>query len=372
MTFWTRTPRAAALLGLLAAALLVAACGSDDNSSDGGSSSGGSSSTKPVKLTIGGWGGAIDKETKLTYTGPYTAETKNTFVFDDAPAAQLARLKAQAKAGKITWDLVDSIGADNAWPADADGLLAKLPADVKANLVKQLGEGKVTDFGFTHANIAHVIACDMDKVKVCPKTMAEFFDTNKFPGARMFPGVGPLTAAAMAQSVLGVSPEAIKNDPPDLTAIFNKLKELKPSIKAFFTSGDQQLQIMRGGEADMGIMWSGRAYALKAEGMKMEINWQGGVYEPSYWAVTAGSKNKAAGFKFLEWLAGNVKGQAQWAKDLHYSVPNPKAPATLSPELQAELADTPSNFAKIVTPNYPWYAKNADALNTQFENFVKG
>jgi putative spermidine/putrescine transport system substrate-binding protein len=373
MTFGARMVRLLCLLVALAAMLTVVACGSDDDDSSGsGSSSDSGSSSEPVKFTVGAWGGAIDAETKKTYTDPYSSETGDSFVFDGAPATQLAKLKAQDQAGNVTWDLLDSVGADNAWPAFTAGLLEPLPADLKTKLEDTLGAGKVSDFGITHANIAHVIACNMDKVDKCPKTMAEFFDVEQFPGSRMFPGIGPLTAAAMAQSALGVPKDQIENDPPDVDAVFDKLNEVKPEIKVFFTSGDQQLQIMRGGEADMGIMWSGRAYALKADGMNMEINWDGGVYEPSYWAVTAGSKNKEQGFKFIEWLANNVEGQATWAKDLHYSVPNPKALETLPQEIQDELADTPSNFEKIVTPNYRWYADNADSLNKQFEDFVKG
>jgi putative spermidine/putrescine transport system substrate-binding protein len=362
MGLLARRTRAAGLVGAFVLIALAAGCGSSGDKGSGGG-------TGRVKLTVGAWGGTIDKATKAYYTDPYKAAT---FVFDDAPAAQLARLKAQSTANKVTWDVIDSAGGDNAWPLHDEGLLAPLPADVKQRLVDELGQGKVTDFGFTHANIAHVVVCNMDRVKVCPKTMAEFFDVKRFPGSRMFPGVGSITAAAMAESALGLSREQITNEPPDIDAVFKKLAEVKPAIKVFFTSGDQQEQVMRSGEADMGIMWSGRAYALRAQGMKLEIEWDGGIYEPSYWTVTAGSKNKAASFKFLEWLAGNVSGQAKWANELHYSVPNAKALATLPQNIQTELADTPSNFEKIATPNYEWYAKNTKPLDSRFQDFVKG
>lgn len=367
--------RLACLLAAVGLLVFVAGCGSDDSAkkSDGAAgSSTASDAAKPVKLTVGAWGGTIDKATKAYYTDPYAKETGNSFVFDDAPAAQLARLKAQNKAGNVTWDVIDSAGSDNAWPLHEAGLLAPLPADLKERLIAELGAGKVTDFGFSHANIGHTIICNMDKVKACPKNMAEFFDAKKFPGARMFPGIGSITAAAMAQSAMGLSPEQIASEPVDTDAVFKKLDELKPAIKVFFTSGDQQEQIMRSGEADMGIMWSGRAYAIKAQGMNAEINWDGGVYEPSYWAVAKGSKNEAAGFKLLEYIAKNVDGQAKWANELHYSVPNPKALATLPQNIQDELADTPSNFEKIVTPNFAWYAKNTQELDGRFQDFVKG
>lgn len=365
MGLWARIGRLTLVLGVVAALVVAVGCGDDDDGNGGGGS-------EPAELTVGAWGGTIDKATKAYYTDPYSDETGDSFVFDDAPAAQLARLQAQNKAGNVTWDLLDSVGADNAWPLYEEQLLEPLPAGLKARLTAELGKDKVTDFGFTHANIAHVVVCNLDQVDKCPKNMAEFFDVEQFPGSRMFPGIGAITATAMAQSALGVPPEQIANDPPDLDAVFGKLDEVKPEIKVFFTSGDQQEQVMRSGEADMGIMWSGRAYALKAQGMNLEINWDGGVYEPSYWAVPAGAPHKQAAFKLIEWIATNVDGQSQWANELHYSVPNPKALDKLPANVQEELADTPSNFEQIVTPNYPWYAQNTKAVDGRFQDYVKG
>jgi putative spermidine/putrescine transport system substrate-binding protein len=360
--------------GLLVAllALAIAACGGDDG--DSGDSGGGSGDELfgDVQLTIGGWGGTINKQTNISYLQPYEAEGGSSAVFDNAPAAQLARVQAQHRSGNVTWDVLDSIGADGAWPLHAEGLLEPLPEDLKEHLTEVLGPRKVTDFGFTHANIAHVIACNMDKVDKCPKSMEEFFDIEQFPGSRMFPGVGPLTAAAMAQSAMGIPAEEIENEPPDLDAVFQKLDEVKPAVDVFFTSGDQQEQIMRSGEADMGIMWSGRAYALAAGGMNMEVNWEGGVYEPSYWAAVKDGPNTEAAFALMEWIAENAEGQAEWAEALHYSVPNPEALELVPEETRAELADTPENFDQIVTPNYPWYSENTEELNTRYQDWVGG
>lgn len=360
---WSRRWRPALCVVVCAAVTsALAACG-------GSGGSGSDASSKP--LTIGGWGGAIDKATQQYYTGPYSQATGQEVRFADAPGTQLAQLESQVKAGKIQWDALDSIAGDGAFTLYDHGRLATLPGDLKAKLTKTLGAGKVTDFGFSHANLGNVIACNMDKVKACPKTMAEFYDTRRFPGKRMFSGIEPIMAVATAQSAAGLSKEQISSQPVDLDSVFAKLEALKPSIKAFWTSGDQQLQIMRSGEVDMGIIWSGRAYDLAAKGMNLQINWGGGVYEPSYWAVVKGG-NERDGFKLLDWIATHPDAQAKWATDLHYSVPNPKALESLPPDLASQMVDSESNFDKLVTPNFAWYAKNTKQLNGRYADFVRG
>lgn len=352
---------------LAAAALAVAACGGDDGE-ETGAEGGGSDAT----LTIGGWGGAINEATQQFYLSPYKEAAGPDARFVDAPGTQLARVKSQAQAQNIEWDALDSVAGDAAFTLAGDDLLAPLPAELKQTLETELGAERVTDFGFSHANVGNVIVCDMDKVKACPKTMAEFFDVERFPEDRMFGGIGAMMAVAAAQSAAGVPPEEIKSQPPDLDQAFAKLDEVKPKVRVFWTSGDQQLQIMRSGEAAMGIMWSGRAYELIDEGMDLEVNWDGGVYEPSYWAVVKGAPNEAQAFDLLEWIATNPEAQSKWAESLNYSVPNPDALDMLPPEFASKLADEPDNFAKLVTPNFEWYAQNTQELNSRYEDFVRG
>jgi putative spermidine/putrescine transport system substrate-binding protein len=356
---------------LAAGALAFAACGDDDDGGGGGGGGQSDGGGEDVTLTIGGWGGAINEATQSFYLSPF-AESGSDARFVDAPGTQLARVESQAQAGNIEWDALDSVAGDAAFTLNTEGRLAPLPADLRSKLETELGAERVTDFGFSHANVGNVIVCNLDEVKACPKTMAEFFDVEAFPGDRMFGGIGAMMSVAAAQSAAGVPGDQITSEPPDLDQAFAKLEEVKPAIRVFWTSGDQQLQIMRSGEAAMGIMWSGRAYELVDEGMKLEVNWDGGVYEPSYWAVVKDAPNEAQAFDLLEWIATNPDAQAQWAQELNYSVPNPKALESLPEDFAAKLADEPSNFEQLVTPNFEWYAENTKELNSRYENFVRG
>ncbi|MBX5441952.1 MAG: extracellular solute-binding protein [Solirubrobacteraceae bacterium] len=363
--------RVAAPAAAIVAALALGACGSDDG---GGTAASSQPSTQASTaggggggtLVVGGWGGAYDKATEKYYVEPSGFDVQ----FVDAPAAQVAQVQQQKRAGKIEWDLIDSIAGPDAWVLQTQGLLEPLPADLKAELEQTLGEGKVTDFGFTMGNLSYVVACNKDKVKTCPKTVAEFFDVDRFPGTREAPAGAPLMMLTMAEVAAGTPVADTETAEPDVDRAFDVLDKVRDSIKVFWESGDQSEQVMRTGEADIGLIWSGRAYRLLDEGMNLEIAVDGGAYEPGYWTVVKGSDNVDEAFAFMKSIAENVDGQAKWAEEMAYSVPNPKAIEQLpNPE---RLADHPETFAKLAVPNFEWYAQHADEVNRRWQDYMKG
>lgn len=344
-------------VAVLAVCLGIAACGSGKGS---------------TTLTIGGWGGALDKGTHKSYLAPFEVETKTGSQFDDAPGAQLARVEAQSKAKQIQWDALDSVDGGTAYTLAAKGELAPLGQALKAKLEGELGSSNVTPFGFAHGNLGNVIVCNTEKMASCPADMAQFYDTTMFPQPRMFAGILPIEAATTAEVAAGMPMSQTATAPVDVKAVIKTLEGLKPKIKVFWQSGDQQVQAMRSGQVSMGIMWSNRAYELAAQGVKIKVVWLGAAYEPSFWTVLAGAPHEQDAFKLLEWIAAHPKNEAQWAREIHISVPNPGALDYLSKSFSGQLADNPVNFKQMAAPNFPWYAQHGAELDTAYENFLRG
>jgi putative spermidine/putrescine transport system substrate-binding protein len=342
----------------LALCLGVAACGSSSKSS--------------TTLTIGGWGGVIDEATQKAYLNQFDSEEHVKSQFADAPGVQLARVEAQSSAHKIQWDAVDSLDGGSAFTLYAKGQLAPLPAAQKATFEQELGAQKVTAFGFSHGSLGDVIVCNTDKMKSCPRTMAQFYDTKAFPQQRMFGGIEPIEAVTTAEVAAGMPISQTATTPVDVKAVMKTLEGLKPSIKVFWQSGDQQQQVMRSGQVPLGIMWSDRAYQLVSQGVKLKVVWTGGAYEPSYWAVLKGAHSSATASKLLSFIASRPKDEAKWAEIVHDSVPNPAALGYLPGSISSQLADNPINLKQLATPNFNWYAQHSDELNTAYENFLRG
>jgi putative spermidine/putrescine transport system substrate-binding protein len=332
----------------------------------------GSSGKGAATLTIGGWGGVIDEATQKAYLNQFDAENHLTSQFVDAPGVQLARVEAQNMAHQVQWDAVDSLDGGSAYTLYAKGQLTPLSPATKASFEKELGAQKVTPFGFSHGSLGDVIVCNTDKMKTCPSTMAQFYNTKEFPQPRMFGGIEPIEAITTAEVAAGMPISQTATTPVNVKAVFKTLEALKPQIKVFWQSGEQQQQIMRSGEVPLGIMWSDRAYQLIAQGVKLKVVWTEGAYEPSFWAVLKGAHNSAEASKLLAFIASHPKSEATWAEIVHDSVPNPSALSYLPSSIASQLADNPVNLRQLATPNFLWYAQHSDELNTAYENFLRG
>jgi putative spermidine/putrescine transport system substrate-binding protein len=344
----------------VALSLGVAACGSS------------SSSNSTTTLTIGGWGSPLDEAAQKSYLRPFGAETKTGARFVDAPGEQLARVEAQNKAKKIEWDALDSVDGGTAYTLAAKHELVPLPAAMKASLERELGAVNVTPFGFAHGNLGNVIVCNTAKMTSCPANIAQFFDTKLYPQPRMFGGIEPIEEVTLAEVAAGMPLSQTATTPVNVKAVIKTLEGLKPKIKVFWQSGEQQVQAMRSGQVDMGIMWSNRAYELASQGVKVKVVWLGGAYEPSFWTVLAGAAHEQSALKLLTWIAGHPKNEAQWAQEIHISVPNPKALAYIPKSFAEQLADNPVNYKQLAVPNFPWYAQHSTELGTAYENFLRG
>ena len=363
----------AVALALLAAvaAVTLAACGSSDDDK-GGSTASSSSSADKGPIVVASWGGKFTRSTRDFLAKPFTDETGIEVKIVDVPGNQVAQLKAQQRAGKIQWDLMDSVVGQDAFLLDKEGLLEPLPAELQRRFERELTRGATEPFGFTFANLGYVVACNADKVDACPRDTTEFFDTDAFPGDRTMCATCPLVNLTLAEVASGTPVDETARKDVDLPAALDKLGEIKPEVKVFWQSGDQMEQVMRTGEASIGILYSGRALALKEQGLNLEIGWDGGVYEPGYWAVVRGSEHAGAAQQFMSWIADNPDAQAKWAEAMQYSVPNPKAFDLMKPEVAAGLADNPENAEKLARMNFRWMVDNADEVNGEWKSFLQG
>ncbi|MGP4110209.1 extracellular solute-binding protein [Streptomyces sp. 4N509B] len=365
----TRTTSRVATATLAVGVLtLTAACGSTPGENNGGGDGGGESSDKVV---VASWGGRFSESMITALAEPFTAETGIEVQVVDSPGNYVAQVQAQHDAGNVQWDIIDSAAASDAQYLYDQGLLATPSAELRGVFEQELGEEKLTDYSFTFANHAYIVACNNEAVEQCPTSIEEFFDTENFPGRRMMPGDGSSYSQLMAILSQALGNPADQALPVDIEPALDKLREIKPDVRVWWTSGDQMEQAMQQGEADMGIMYSGRAFNLADNGMDLTISWSG-VYTPGHTALVEGGPNTEGAERFLEWIASNPEAQAEWSQMMNYSVPHPEALRMLPEEEASRLSDWPANHERIALQDVPWYLEHKEEIDSGIQQIVQG
>jgi len=310
-------------------------------------------------MVLATWGGRYSKAMKDFFLTPFSQETGVTAQTVDAPGGFVPMLQAQAKAGNVTWDLVDVGEADSLFLLD-NGLVQPLPPEVKADLIGAVGEQHVTDHGISFAAFGWVIAANRKAAKRIPTTPAEFFDVQQVPGRRTMYGEDQLTGVLYALQADGVARGQLY--PPDLDRAYRKLDQVKKSVAVWWRTGDQSQQVFRDQEVEMGLLWDGRAAGAIDQGVDLALSFEGTPISRDLFVVPTNAPNAAAAFEFLRWYATHPVEGGKWIQTMGYGVANPKAYEHVPPEIAQRSAYFPGNFAKGFLINARWQSQHRAEL----------
>jgi putative spermidine/putrescine transport system substrate-binding protein len=306
-------------------------------------------------LVFSSWGGTTQDAQKAAWADKFTEKT-GINVLQDGPT-DYGKLKAMVEANAVTWDVVDVEG-DYAAQAGKKGLLEKLDFSVIDK--SKLDPRFVTEYSVGSFYYSFVIGCNKDVVDACPKTWADLFDTEKFPGKRAFykwsaPGV--IEAALLADGV-----PADKLYPLDLDRAFKKLDTIKGDI-IWWSGGAQSQQLLASAEAPFGSLWNGRMTALAQTGISVETSWEQNITAADSLVVPKGAKNKEAAMQFIA-LATSAQAQAELANLTGYAPINLDSPELMNAELAKTLPD--AQTASQVNADMNYWAENRDAIGERW------
>jgi putative spermidine/putrescine transport system substrate-binding protein len=307
------------------------------------------------EIVFTSWGGTTQDAQKANWADSFTAQTSIT-VNQDGPT-DYGKLKAMVESGGVTWDVVDVEG-DYAVQAGNAGLLEKLDFSIIDRT--KLDPRFVTDYSVGSFYFSFVIGCNKDVVEACPKTWADLFDTQKFPGKRTFykwsaPGV--IEAALLADGV-----PADKLYPLDLDRAFKKLDTIKADI-IWWDSGAQSQQLLASGEAPYGSFWNGRLTALAETGVNVEVSWAHNITAADSLVVPKGTKNKEAAMKFIAHATSDA-AQAGFASVSGYAPINVDSTQLMDAELRKTLPDMQEETQVNSDMNY--WAEHRDEIGARW------
>jgi putative spermidine/putrescine transport system substrate-binding protein len=308
------------------------------------------------QLVLVNWGGDAMDAYASAYGKTFEDETGIPVRMDGSGPTEGAVL-AQAQSGRITWDLVD-IDPFSAITLGGQG--AVQPIDYSVVDRSKFRPG----FGWDHATSAYffsyVICYDSERYgDRAPTAMADFFDTQTFPGRRaMYKwGVSSWEAAALAD---GASADNLY--PLDIDRAHRKIQEIKDDVSVFWGGGAELQAAMLGGEAAMAIAWNTRAKLIEEDsGGRIKYTWDQGLLQSGAFGVM--NNNPGGTENAMRFLATMQIPERQLVMfDMIGQGPaNPATDPLIPQDQQRHNCVDPANAQRQISLDMDWYAENYSA-----------
>lgn len=334
-------------------------------------------------LTVLSWGGDFAQAQDRVMAQPFAAATgmRVRFIDSDDPAGVV---KTEVEAGNVTTD-VASVGQGAAMRLCEEGDV--VPIDPAA-LAPAADRDAVADFRpgtlgacFVPTDIyATVIAYDGARLDPAPRTAADFFDLDRFPGRR---GLGrtPQFTLELALLADGVTPAEIYKllaTPEGQDRAFAKLDTIRSEI-IWWEAGAQPIQLLADGEVAMTHAYNGRVFkAAQVDGLPLRILWDGQINEIEGWVIPKGAPHPDAALDFVR-HSTTLEMQARFAEALPYGPPRLSAQALVGPfagdpslPMAPHLPTAPENAVNALTVDPQFWAEHETELRERLAAWLAG
>lgn len=327
------------------------------------------STAQAADLTVVGFGGPFQEIQSKTLFQP-AAEALGITIREESYSG-IADLRLQVNAGAVTWDIVTS-GSGSAARAGAEGILE--PLDYSVIDVSDFGEGLIQDHCVGAYVFSTVLAWSTDTfADGGPKNWADFWDVEGMPGTRSYRNsvAGALEPALMAD---GVPPEEVYevlSSPGGIDRALDKIRELKPDVAVWWSSGAQHAQLMVDGEVDMITGWNGRFDVAAEDGAAVEYTYNQALLDYGCFAIPLGAPNRDVAMQFLAEIS-KPEYQAEMSKLITYGPTNLLAYelGLIDEEYARALPSHPDNAAVQLPLDIQWYIEFEAEASAAYQDML--
>lgn len=332
-------------------------------------------------LTVMSWGGAYGAAQTKAHVEPFMAQTgiKTVMVDSDNPAPAI---KAMVEAGNVTVDVASVEYADAIRLCD-EGILepidaASLPAAPDGTpATEDFLEGAITECGVSTDIWSNVFAYDTTVLTEGPKTAADFFDLEKFPGKRGLKkgAKAVIEFALIADGVAPADVYDVLSTPEGVDRAFAKLDTIKADV-VWWEAGAQPPQLLADGEVVMTTAYNGRIFnAAMTEGKPFQIVWDGQIYENELYVVPKGAPMTAEAMDFIR-FATSTEGLRAQAQHISYG---PARKSSMAEELlfndgktvmAPHLPTAPENLTNALLTSSDFWVDHDAELNERFQAWL--
>ena len=327
-------------------------------------------------LNFVSFGGAYAKSQVKSMIEPYQAKNPHVKINVIDYIGGLAEIKAQVEAENVTWQIVDVTpqsaiaGCDegllepidiSSFPAGADGTPAT--DDFVSGALSQCGVGTIS--------WSTVMAYNSEKVTGKPVTVADFWNTSKYPGKRGL-RKSPQANIEWGLEASGVPRSKVYEVLAREGGVERALKSLD-RIKGdviWWEAGAHPPQLLADGEVAFSSAYNGRLYnAIVNEKQPIVLMWDTQVFDLDMFAIPKGAKNIPAVLDFLK-FATSSKVQADQTNYISYGPTRKSATPMIAEHILPHLPTAPDNFKNALAYDFEWWADHLNEVTERFNAWL--
>lgn len=305
-------------------------------------------------IAINSWGGPWLDAARAHLFEPFTAATGVSI--DVVSPVSFAKLAAQVRTGIYEFD-VTTLGGGELLRANEFGLIEPVEAPFPG--------GAFHGGAASHA-FATVIGYDGDTYPEGPRTWADFWDTERFPGPRSLQRY-PARVLPLALLADGVPMDQLY--PLDIDRAFASLDRIKDHIVVWWTAGAQSAQILRDSDVSLCGIWHSRFFEAQALSPNLQMTWNQGQQERAYWCIAKGSPNQEAALEFVN-FATSAEPLANFCIDAEYGPLNPDSMAFVPETKALRMPTHPDNYALTFEQNMDDFGGDLSEVSERFEEWL--
>jgi putative spermidine/putrescine transport system substrate-binding protein len=317
-------------------------------------------------LTVASRGGTYTKNQMLAFVNPYR-EMKNRWVNVEDHNGGLAQIRTQVGSLNVKWDVVN-IEIGHAIRACKEGLIEKIDHSVLGpSAVDDFYPDALQDCAVGQVIGAMVIAYNPDQLSSAkPSTVADFFDVERFPGARGLRNspVGNLEWALMADGVPVDQVYQVLSTDSGVDRAFKVLDRIKKNI-VWWEEGSQPVELLLNRKVVMTSAYSGRIFnAIRDRSEDLAIVWDGQVRDAEVWVIPKGTANLKEALDFIV-FASDPKRMAVHAELNAYAPVRKSAMAFVDDSVREYLPTAKENVGNVIGMGYKWWTTNKKAIEIE-------
>ncbi|WOH76955.1 ABC transporter substrate-binding protein [Bradyrhizobium sp. NDS-1] len=321
------------------------------------------------QLTVTAGGGAFQQVLRKAIFDPFS-KASGIKVADTEYDYGLAKIRAMVETKTVSWDVVLA-SESGVRQLCAEGIIETINWN-KLGLNRTKFDGAdYSDCGVPAGVAGTVVAYDRDRLSNGPKTIADFFDLNKFPGKRGLyknPGVN-LEWALIADGVPVKDVYKVLNTPAGVDRAFKKLDTIKKDV-IWWTAGAQPPQLLADGQVVMSQAWNARIYdAVRNSGRHFEIMWDTAILNGNAWVIPKGSPRLDDAYKFIG-FAGSAQAQADVASYSALGPSNKDSIGLVDQVVLPHLPNAPSHVGSTLLIDSSFWTEKGDELRQRFDAWL--